>query len=101
MPLKTLAMMSAGRPVLAGVEPDCDTARLVERVGCGVVCGAGDVAQFCDSVRSLMSDENARQRMGEAGRIHALEHFGIDRAVESYENLFLEAAREHQRGTAL
>jgi hypothetical protein len=51
-----------------------------------------------------MADGKSRARMGDAGRKYALGHFGIDRAVESYENLFLGAYANNmkrQRGTAL
>lgn len=67
-PSKLLGYLAAGRPVIASVQPDCDTAAIVEEAGCGVITEPGDVGQLVDAIRRLRASKYERERMGASGR---------------------------------
>jgi colanic acid biosynthesis glycosyl transferase WcaI len=88
MPLKTQAIMSAGRPLLAAVDAAGDVARLVEEAGSGLVCESQNVSQLCEAVVNMKNNRDMTAHMAEAGRRYAVEHFGIRNAITKYERLF-------------
>lgn len=65
VPSKVLGYMAAAIPVVASVDADSETARLVRGSGCGLVVPAGDAAAMVGAVRSLVGSPS---RAGEAGR---------------------------------
>jgi colanic acid biosynthesis glycosyl transferase WcaI len=68
VPSKVAGYMAAGRPVVASVDGDSDTADCVRNAGCGAVVLPGDSAALADSLRRLLLDRPERERMGRAAR---------------------------------
>jgi colanic acid biosynthesis glycosyl transferase WcaI len=70
MPSKLLAMLSSGRPVVAGAMAGTQLAHEIE--GCGIVVPPGDAALMADAIRLLKSRSDLRSAMGRAAidRVH-------------------------------
>lgn len=59
LPSKLTAYMRFGLPVVAIVNPESETARLVERSGAGWVLDSSDLDSACDRLAVLIKDEDA------------------------------------------
>jgi colanic acid biosynthesis glycosyl transferase WcaI len=93
-PSKLLSYMAAGRPVIAAVHPDSETARLVSSSGCGIVCKPEDFEELVSALRTLRSDDGLRQSMGERGRKRAADDFSEPRVLKQWQDLVMEAKIE-------
>ena len=65
VPSKLYSTLAAGRPILAVAPENCDAARVVDRLGCGVVVDPDDPAAVAAAVRELSADRPRLARMGE------------------------------------
>jgi colanic acid biosynthesis glycosyl transferase WcaI len=88
VPSKVLAYLAAGRPVVASVPSDSETASLLSRSGAGMVIDAGDADALAQAIRLLAADASLVQVMGEAGRHHAVTELSRQAAVQRYDALF-------------
>lgn len=68
VPSKVIGYMAAGRPVVASVDLDCDTADAIRSAGCGVVVPPGDADALAGALESLLSDGDERRRLGARAR---------------------------------
>ncbi len=75
VPSKMIAYMAAGRPIIAAVDEDCDTADQVRGPGAGLVCPPGDPEALAAAVVRLQSEPALRRRMGEAARVSFAQRF--------------------------
>lgn len=89
IPTKLLNYMSAGRPVLAGLEGEA--AELVRQTGCGVVVEPQDPEAMAQGILGLR-DPALRRRLGEAGRAAAVERFERRKLLPEMEGRFQEIA---------
>jgi colanic acid biosynthesis glycosyl transferase WcaI len=84
VPSKVLGYMTAGRPVVASVDKDSETARQIRSAECGLVVPAEDSPALVYSIRSLADDEAARNRLGRNGRLYVENELAMDRVLERY-----------------
>ncbi len=68
VPSKLQGYMAAGRPVIAAVERDCDTALLVEKERFGLVVPPGDPEAIAQAIRELRSDPDRLATWGRRAR---------------------------------
>lgn len=94
VPSKVLGYMAAGRPVIAGVDPGSDTARLIEAARCGVVVLPENPAALCAGILSLYGDRRRARALGSNGREHLLAHYGRAVLTSRYERLFRKCCAE-------
>jgi len=90
-PTTVLEAMAMRKPVVAtnvGMVPE-----VIEHGRTGLVVPPGDAPALAAGVMQLLSDDDARCRMAEAARAHALQDFSIDRMVERYLATFAEVVR--------
>lgn len=74
IPSKIQSYMAAGRPIIAALNGE--GARVVGEAGAGLTCPAEDPAALADRVKELYRmPEEARLRMGAAGRMYFLSHY--------------------------
>src|SRR5262249_7943618 len=66
VPSKLYSVMASGRPVIASVDPGCDTWSLVQRSGCGICVAPEDAAALAEAIGRLADDRGLRQRLGDA-----------------------------------
>jgi colanic acid biosynthesis glycosyl transferase WcaI len=93
VPSKLQGYMAAGRPVLASVDPDCDSARLVERGGFGIVTSPGDPAAIAEGIRDARRDGDRLHEWGRRARAAFERENARDTVIDGYADLLRAAAR--------
>lgn len=88
VPSKVLAYMSAERPVLAAVDGDSETARLVRESGCGVVCEPEGAALAAAIERIANMPIETRASMAKQGREYLLTSLSEELVTAQYVALF-------------
>lgn len=92
LPNKLFDYLASARPVI--VAGDGETAKVVERAGCGFVVGAEDGGAMAIAIRRMVDEPyEVRQAMGNSGHNYVMEHY--DR-----EKLSLEFLQILQRESA-
>lgn len=84
VPSKVLGYMAAGRPVLASVDGDSDTAAEVRMAGCGLVVSPGDAAALACAVRRAVSEVAWREVAGARARERMMEGYTRDSVLTRY-----------------
>lgn len=87
LPSKFLKYMAAGRPVVAAVHPNSETASYLCQSDCGRAAAPEHPEALADAIRFLARNDNLRRRLGENGRAFAEKHFSRDQALHAYEEL--------------
>jgi glycosyltransferase involved in cell wall biosynthesis len=81
--------------VIASTEPESDVAHLVRTAESGLVVAPGRVDLLAGAVMQLAADPARRVTLGECGRRFVTEHHSLAAAVDRYETLLLQVARQH------
>jgi len=89
VPSKVLGYMAAARPVVACVDLNSDTARLVERANCGIAVAAEDAGQLTAALVELYRDRKKGERLGTNGRSYLVANCSRTDMTGRYESLFL------------
>ena len=76
--------MSASRPVLASIDKQSYASDLIDRIGCGVACGADDVNALEKGLIELYENRNRRKEMGAKGRDYVTKELNKDIATKKY-----------------
>jgi glycosyltransferase involved in cell wall biosynthesis len=104
LPLAVIEGMAAGLPVVAtraGGVPDLVGERDVgeDEVG-GVLVNLGDVLSCVTATVALFGDAARREVVGQAARARVRHHFGVERMVQQYEEIYraLPLALQGNRG---
>jgi len=92
MPSKLPTYFAAGRPVVAAVASDSETAHEVEGSGGGVVVPPGDPGALANAIRRVAADPDKRRRLGAAGRAYADERLSPPAALAEYERFLHRVA---------
>jgi colanic acid biosynthesis glycosyl transferase WcaI len=92
LPSKVLGYMAAGRPVIASVEEDSDTARTIEDGRFGIVVPPADPGALARAVTALAEDAPRRLEMGEHARRMVVQRHDADGVMEQYVDLLTDLA---------
>ncbi len=84
VPSKVVGYMAAGRPVLASVDRDSDTASEIERGDCGTVVPPADPEEMAAAVVKAAADSDWRRAAGERARSRFDERYSRDEVLELY-----------------
>ena len=84
VPSKAYPIMASGRPILASVDPECETAQLLRRSGCGLRVDPGNPQAIADAILKLFHDQDLCRQLGAAGRSYALQHHSRTGAAAEY-----------------
>jgi glycosyltransferase involved in cell wall biosynthesis len=87
-----LEAMAAGRPVLASRLPAL--AEIVVAGETGLFFPPGNKVAMARQTRILLDNEDQRKKLGEAGRERARRHFGVQRAVAQYAEIYESAVNK-------
>jgi colanic acid biosynthesis glycosyl transferase WcaI len=90
VPSRVYGILAAGRPILAAVEEESETAALVREVGCGIVVAASRSDLVADAIRAASRGEYDLEEMGRRGREFAESQGSLEAAVANYRQLLLE-----------
>ncbi|MDR1988982.1 MAG: glycosyltransferase family 4 protein [Acidobacteriaceae bacterium] len=83
VPSKLYGILAAGRPFIAAVEDDCETAQIAREHDCGIIVPPGDRERMAHAIRQLYVDRAACQRLAVNARAAGL-IYDRPRAVEAY-----------------
>jgi len=92
VPSRVYGILAVGRPVIAAVDPESETAQLVNAAGCGIVVPPGRPEVLADAIRSASEGGLDLDSLGAAGREHVVANAGRPAAVERYRALLRETA---------
>ncbi len=85
VPSKLTSYFTAGRPVLAAVDPDGVTADEVRRSGAGVIVAAGDPGALAATAVDLAADHAHCRELAANGPAYAERELGAAAAIDEYE----------------
>jgi colanic acid biosynthesis glycosyl transferase WcaI len=97
LPSKLTSYFAAGRPVVASVSPDSETAREIEAAEAGYVVPPEEPAALRDVLLSLQRDPSAASRFGDSVRRYAETHLSAEASLERHEEFVLAVARRSVR----
>jgi glycosyltransferase involved in cell wall biosynthesis len=92
VPSRLYGILAVARPVIVAADADSEPARLVDRVGCGVVVPPGEPAALADAIRRAREGELDLDEMGRRGREYAEAEADRTQAVARYRALLEEVA---------
>lgn len=96
IPSKLPAYLFSAKPVLATVDPDSDTARLIHEAECGWVGTPEDLDWLADKMREVASMTNeALSALGEKGKAFGLAHYAKTQGVKRLADVVISAATHH------
>ncbi|MDO9405026.1 MAG: glycosyltransferase WbuB [Polaromonas sp.] len=87
MPSKLTGMLASVRPVVATAQAGTELATVVQH--CGLVVPPENAAAMAAAVQALAADAPLRERLGEAGRQHALQHMDKEAVLLAFETQLL------------
>jgi len=90
VPSKVVGYMAAGRPIVASVDLDSDTAESVRAAG-GVVVEPGNPDALASAIRGLLESDGLAE-MGRAARSHFERTYARDSALKAFELILQKAA---------
>jgi len=90
VPSRVYGILAAAKPVIAAVDEDSETARLVRESGAGIVIPPGRPELLAEEIRRFASGEHDLAEMGRRGREWVEAEGGRERAVERYRALLDE-----------
>jgi glycosyltransferase involved in cell wall biosynthesis len=93
VPSKILSYLAAGKPIVASIAAANDAAATIRAAQAGIVVEPGEVAAFCDGVRSLSADPEQRLRLGRNARVFAERHFDVEAKATEFEETFAAILR--------
>ncbi|MDB9528243.1 glycosyltransferase family 4 protein [Oscillatoria sp. CS-180] len=100
MPSKTQVLLASGRPILAAVPTHGTAAQAVRASGGGLVVEPESPNELAKAIQHLYEHPEICEQLGKQGRIHALNEYSFEQALNRYENLFRRLVSE-QEGPSL
>lgn len=88
VPSKVLAYIAAGRPIVAVVPQECETAHLLRRAGCASIVSNGDIGDLAEKILELANDRERTEIMGLQARRYAEAHLSKFYAAARYDKIF-------------
>lgn len=100
VPSKVLGYMAAGRPVLAAVDAECDTADMIKRAECGVVVPPGNAKVIREAILNFFKNPHWRQSSGLKGRRYLEENFERSRVLGRFLDLVAAVGKRQNENAA-
>jgi colanic acid biosynthesis glycosyl transferase WcaI len=97
LPSKLTSYFAAGRPVVAAVSPDSETAREIEAAEAGYVVPPEEPAALRDVLVSLRRDPSAASTFGDTVRRYAETNLSAEASLERHERFVLAVASRSVR----
>jgi putative colanic acid biosynthesis glycosyltransferase WcaI len=98
-PAKLSSYLAAGRPILAAVSADDETAREVRGAEAGIVVAPEDPDALLHGVAKLRADRELLASLGENGRRYADRHLSLEGAADQMEEFLYAVAETRARPT--
>lgn len=92
LPSKLTSYFASGRPVIAAVSADSETAWEIEASGAGLVVPPADPAALREAILTLKNDRTRSQALGTKGKEYAESTLSRDNALAEYEEFIYRLA---------
>jgi glycosyltransferase involved in cell wall biosynthesis len=108
VPSRVYGILAAGRPAIVSADAESETARLIQKIGCGFVVPPGRVDLVAETIRDARSGRYDLDAMGALGREYVARELDRTAAVHRYRELLFEVVanrrgsrsrREHARAS--
>jgi colanic acid biosynthesis glycosyl transferase WcaI len=93
VPSRLYGILAVGRPVIVAADPESETARVAQEVGCGIVVPPGRPELLARAIRDAHDGKYDLQAMGARGREWVEREADRSVAVRRYRDLLFELAR--------
>lgn len=84
IPSKLLTYMAAGRPIVASVHHESESARRIREAKCGVIVPSEDPASLLNAVQDLRNSPKEAKRLGANGRNYVENNFSKKAVLKQY-----------------
>ena len=84
VPSKTVALMTAGLPIIACVDDTSETALMIQENKCGYICPPADSSKLADFILKLKEDPNECILFGENATLASKKSFQITDIAKMY-----------------
>lgn len=91
VPSKVLGYMAAARPILASVDKNSDTAKLIRKARCGKIVKPGDCEEIAKGILYFRNNPEVCKIYGRNGREFLEKNLSRKYITEKYERLFLKS----------
>jgi colanic acid biosynthesis glycosyl transferase WcaI len=88
LPSKLMTYMAAGRPVVAAVHPESETAKCIREAECGLIVSPEDPDHLANGIRRMRGDPQFAGMLGRNGRRFAERSFSKETILGEYGILF-------------
>lgn len=88
VPSKVLGYMAAGKPVVASVDLNSETGRLVHKANCGLVVEPGNAQALLNAVNELVDNPQNALNMGQGGRRFLEQNYSRSHVCAQYAAFF-------------
>lgn len=88
VPSKVLGYMAAGRPIVASVDENSETANQIKKASCGVIVPAEDANKLTEAIIKLYGSEQLRVQLGINGRDYIEKNLSRKNLTGKYTTLF-------------
>jgi colanic acid biosynthesis glycosyl transferase WcaI len=92
-PSKTVALLSAARPVIAAVNDNSEVGRVIRNSRGGTVVEPESPQTLAGAAQEFLNHPEKGLAMGEHGRQYALQHWEQNRVLSTFESYLLQTAR--------
>ncbi len=96
IPSKIWSILASSRPLVISVDEGCEAWNIIQQSHAGLCVPPEDPSELAQAILTLKKDSELRRKMGENGRIWALEHHSPQAAAQIFENLFRSLLSSHQ-----
>ncbi|MGH7998724.1 MAG: glycosyltransferase family 4 protein [Brasilonema sp.] len=90
MPSKIPLLLASGRPIIASAPGSGTAARAVRKSGGGIVVAPESPEALADAIKNLYGNPALVAKLGDKGRLFAIEHYSFEQALAEYSALFAE-----------
>jgi colanic acid biosynthesis glycosyl transferase WcaI len=87
VPSKTYTIMASGRPIVAAVDEEAETKRLIDTANCGLWVEPENPSALVGAIRTLYADPARRAQLGRNGRNHVETHYTPQVGAQQYDAL--------------
>ena len=92
LPSKLISNCAAGKPIIAAVDANSETARFIDHAECGMVSEAENPSALKTSILNLQNDPQQAQKLGMNGRKHIEKFYKKEKILSEYRNFIHEVA---------
>ena len=89
VPSKSYSILAASRPVLAAIDEGSEIPRILAESGAGLSVPPDNENAFIEALKTLLNDQNSRDRMGVNGRVWVEQHASPGAVAAAYEAIYL------------